>query len=108
MAFKAMFLAHAPDADPSRHTSVIDTGLYKLYSVVVKDHQQALETCRRMVREEGIHSIILCPGNTNRDVAEIGEAVGSGVSVSVARGDNPGMRLAAGVMEREGWFNRPR
>lgn len=104
MAFKAMFLAHAPDADPERHRCVIDTGMYKLFTVVVKDHGQALEVCRRLVKEEGIHSIVLCPGNTNKDVAEISEAVGKGVSVSVARGDPPGARVAMEVMQKEGWF----
>jgi hypothetical protein len=31
MAFKVVFLAHAPDADPVKHRSVIDTGTYQLY-----------------------------------------------------------------------------
>ncbi len=104
MAFKAMFLAHAPDADPEKHQCVIDTGMYKLFTVVVKDHSQALGVVKRLVKEEGIHSIVLCPGNTNKDVAEISEAVGPGVSVSVARGDPPGQRAAMEVMQKEGWF----
>lgn len=104
MAFKAVFLAHAPDADPAKHTCVIDTGMYKLFSVVVRDHAQAMEACKRLVTEEGIHSIILCPGNTNKDVAEIADAVGKGVGVSVARGDGPSMRVAQEVMQKEGWF----
>ncbi len=36
MAFRALFLAHAPDADREKHNSVIDTGKYKLFTVVVK------------------------------------------------------------------------
>ncbi len=42
MAFKAAFIAHAPDADPEKHRAVIDTGKYKLYVTVVKDQAQAL------------------------------------------------------------------
>lgn len=104
MAFTAVFLAHAPDADPAKHRSVIDTGKYKLISVVVKDHVQAVEVCKRLVKEEGVQSILLCPGNTNRDVAEIQEAVGQGVGVSVARGDSQSMRAAQEAMKRAGWF----
>jgi len=37
MAFKVLFLAHAPDADKEKHKSSIDTGMYHLYSVEVKD-----------------------------------------------------------------------
>ena len=36
MAFKALFLAHAPDADCEKHKSIIDTGKYRLLTVVVK------------------------------------------------------------------------
>ena len=104
MAFQAAFIAHAPDADPAKHNCVITTGKYKLFAVVVKDQDQALEVCRRLVTEEGVHSILLCPGHTHADVAAISAAVGKDVSVSVARGDPPGARAAAAVMEREGWF----
>jgi len=34
MAFKAVFLAHALDAEPEKHRSVIETSKYKLFSVV--------------------------------------------------------------------------
>ena len=36
MAFKALFIAHAPDADYEKHRSLIETGKYKLFTVVVK------------------------------------------------------------------------
>jgi len=108
MAFKAVFLAHAPDADPEKHRSVIDTGQYKLFSVVVRDQRQGVEVCKRLVKEEGVHSILLCPGHTHQDVAEISQAVGKEVGVTVARGDSPGMRAVQEVMKREGWFSGPR
>jgi hypothetical protein len=101
MAFKVVFLAHAPDAEPEKHRSVIETSTYKLLSVVVKDQDQAVEVCKRLVKEEGIHSILLCPGFTHRDVAEIVEAVGENVGVSVARGDGPSSRATREVRKRE-------
>ena len=105
MAFKAVFIAHVPDADPVKHVCVLETNMYKLFSVLVRDQKQAVEVCKRLVKEEGIHSIILCPGNTHKDIAEISEVVGKDVSVSVARGDNPSMRAAQKIMEKEGWFS---
>ncbi len=107
MAFKTLFLAHVPDAHPEKHRCVVETGLYKLFAVLVKNHDEAMEVCKRLVKEEGIQSIILCPGCTHVDVAEISAAVGKDVSVSVARGDPPSMRAARTVMEREGWFSGP-
>jgi Family of unknown function (DUF6506) len=104
MAFTALFIAHAPDADPEKHRTVLDTGLYKLFTVIAKDQEQALEVCKRMVAEEGIHSVLLCPGHTHQDVAAIAAAVGDKVSVSVARGDSRSMRIAAKAMEEAGWF----
>ncbi|MFC2020075.1 DUF6506 family protein [Chloroflexota bacterium] len=101
MAFKAAFIAHAPDAEPHKHRSVIETPKYILHSVVVKNQAQAVEECRKLVQEEGIHSVLLCPGFTHRNVAEIVEAVGGNIMVSVARGDGPSSRLSAVVRKRE-------
>ncbi|MDH5783712.1 MAG: DUF6506 family protein, partial [Candidatus Bathyarchaeota archaeon] len=64
---------------------------------------QAVEACKKLVKEEGIHSILLCPGFTHRNVAEIAEAVGKNVAVAVARGDGPSNRVSMEVRKREGW-----
>ena len=101
MAFKVVFLAHAPDAEPEKHRSVIETSKYKLFSVVVKNQAQAVEACKKLVEEEGVHSILLCPGFTHSNVAEIAEAVGKDVAVAVARGDGPSSRASAEVRKRE-------
>jgi len=103
MAFKVLFLAHAPDAEPEKHRCVIETSKYKLFVVLVKDQHQAVEACKTLVKEEGIHSILLCPGFTHRNVAEIAEAVGKNVAVAVARGDGPSDRVSMEVRKREGW-----
>ena len=103
MAFKVAFLAHAPDAEPEKHRCVIETSKYKLFVVVVKNQVQAVEVCKKLVKEEGIHSILLCPGFTHRNIAEIAEAVGDNVGVTVARGDGPSNRLSAEARRREGY-----
>ena len=104
MTFKVAFLAHAPDANSEKHRCVIDTGKYRLFVVVVKSQKEAVEVCRKLVREEGIHSILLCPGFTHKDVAEIAEAAGENVGVFVARGDGPSHRITTEAMKMEGWF----
>ncbi|GAI32478.1 unnamed protein product [marine sediment metagenome] len=104
MIFKALFLAHTPDAEPKKHSSVIETSKYKLFVVLVKNQNQAIEVSKKFVREEGIHSILLCPGFTHKDIAELSEAVGEDVGVSVARGDGPSNKVAIGVMKKAGWF----
>ena len=101
MAFNVVFLAHAPDAEPEKHRCMIETSKYKLFAVVVRDQVQAVEECKKLVKEEGIHSVLLCPGFTHRNVAEITEAVGGNVSVAVARGDGPSSRVSAEIRRRE-------
>jgi len=59
---------------------------------------------REFRRQEKIDSILLCPGFTHADVAEIFAALENKVSVSVARGDGPGSRLAMEAMMREKFF----
>jgi len=100
VAFKAVFLAHAPDAEPEKHRCMIETSQYKLFSVVVKDQVQAVEECKKHIKEEGIHSVLLCPGFSDKDVAEIAGAVGENIGVAVARGDSPGRRVPAEVRMR--------
>lgn len=104
MPFKALFIAHAPDADLEKHRCLIETSLYKLFVVVVKNQAQALEVAQKMLAEEGIHSILLCPGFTHKDVAEIQAVVGDKVGVGVARTDGPGSRVVQKVMTEVGWF----
>jgi len=101
MSFNVVFLAHAPDAEPEKHRCMIETSKYRLFSVVVRDQVQAVEECKKVVKEEGIHSVLLCPGFTHRNVAEITEAVGGNVSVAVARGDGPSSRVSAEIRRRE-------
>ena len=104
MAFNVAFIAHAPDADPAMHRSLIDTGKYKLFTVVVKNQAEALAVSKELVEDEGVKSILLCPGFTNKDIAELGEAAGEGVCIGVSRTDPPGSRVSMEVMKAEGWF----
>ncbi len=106
MAFKVLFLAHAPDADKEKHRSVIETGMYHLFSVVVRDQKEALQVCSDFVKTEGIDSILLCPGFTHNDVAAITRSAGNGVAVPVARGDGPSGRVSAAVRKREGYRSK--
>ncbi len=106
MAFKALFLAHAPDAVKEKHRSMIDTGKYRLFTVVVRNQAEALEVCQEFVEKESIDAVLLCPGFTHRDVAEIAETVGERVGVVVARGDGPSNRISLAAMERDGYFRK--
>lgn len=105
MAFKVVFLAHAPDAELGEHRCMVETDKYKLFVRVVRNQAQAVEECKKLVDEEGIHSVLLCPGFTHRDIAELSEAVGKDVGVFVARGDGPSSRVTKEVMREEGYFS---
>ena len=100
MAFKTLFLAHAPDADYKRHNSTIDTGKYILFTYVVKDQEEALKVARDLYETEKIESVLLCPGFTHTDIAELFKALDSRVSINVSRGDGPSSRIAMEAMQR--------
>ena len=106
MAFNALFLAHAPDADKEKHRSAIDTGMYQLFTVVVRDQAEAVAVCRDFVEKKSIDSVLLCPGFTHSDVAEIAETVGGNVAVCVARGDGPSNKVSLTAMKRAGYPGR--
>jgi hypothetical protein len=104
MSFNALFIAHAPDANKSVHRSKIETGMYKLLTVIVKSQTEALEVCQELIEAEAIDSILLCPGFTHRDVAEIVAATDNKVAVVVARGDGPSRQMAQTALQRAGYF----
>jgi hypothetical protein len=106
MAFKVLFLAHAPDAIKDKHRSAIDTGMYQLFTVVVRNQVEALEVCEDFVKKEAIDSVLLCPGFTHSDVAEIVEVVGSNVAISVARGNGPSNTVSLAARKREGYLSQ--
>jgi len=105
MAFKAAFLAHAPDAEPEKNRCMVETSKYKLFVVVVSNQEQAVKECKRLVKEEGIHAVMLCPGFTHESVAELAQVLGGNIGVFVARGGGPSTRVSMEVMAREGWFS---
>lgn len=103
MAFKVLFIAHAPDADKYEHRSSINTGMYHLYTVVLKNQEEALEISREFVENFSIDCVLLCPGFTNKNVAEISSVVGENVAVAVSRGDGPGNKTTLAARKREGY-----
>ena len=105
MAFKALFLAHAPDADYEKHNSAIDTGKYKLFTVVVKNQNEAINVSKSFYEKEKIDAIMLCPGFTHNDVSEIFQALEGKVSVNVSRGDGPSNKIAQPLIQKE-FFNK--
>jgi len=106
MAFKVLFLAHAPDADKEIHQNLIDTGMYQLFTVVVKNQAEAVGVCQDFVKNKEIDTVLLCPGFTNKDVAEITEAAGGNVGVCVARGDGPSGKISLAARKREGYLGK--
>jgi hypothetical protein len=104
MAFRTLFMAHAPDADKEKHRAFIDTGKYQLEVVVVRDQAEALEVSTRLYREKRIESILLCPGFTHKDIAEIVAATENRVSVCVARGDGPSSALTQEALKKNGFL----
>ena len=106
MAFRVLFLAHAPDADKEKHRSTSDTGMYQLFTVVVRTQAEAIDTCREYVAKWSIDSILLCPGFTHSDVAEITKTAGKNVAVSVARGDGPSASVSLAARKREGYMSK--
>ena len=105
MAFKALFLAHAPDADYEKHKSIIDTGKYRLLTFVVKTQDEAIKVSKSIYEKEKMDAIILCPGFTHSNVSEIFKALEGKVSVNVARGDGPSSKISQAVIQKE-YFNK--
>jgi len=73
---------------------------------VVKNQEEAIEVCKDFIRDKKIYSILLCPGFTHTDVAEIFKTTGGSVAVSVARGDGPSGRVSLKARKREDFMKK--
>jgi len=104
MAFKVVF--HAPDADPEKNRCVVETSKCKLFVVEVKSQDQAVEVCKDLAKKEKVDSIILCPGFTHKEVAQLSEVARGNVGVFVARGDGPSNRASSKARQRGGYRGR--
>ena len=106
MALKLAFIVMAPDGDPKRHRASIKTSKLELTVVVIQlmNFDQGVDVCKNLVQNEGVQSIILCPGFHNEAVARVAKAVGQKVAVSVARGDMPSGMITGEILAKEGWL----
>lgn len=105
MTFKAAFVVMAPEADPERHRATIKTPKLELITVVADlgNFDQVVDVCRKLVQNEGVQSLTLCPGFSHQAVVKIANAVGDGVPINVARGDTPSVTLTRNILKKAGW-----
>ena len=66
----------------------------------MRNQTEAIDIAREIVDDQNIDTILLCPGFTHSDVAEIYNALSGGVGVAVARGDGPSNRVSAQARRR--------
>jgi hypothetical protein len=105
MAFKAGFVATAPEADPKLHAASIKTPKLEL-TIVVADSgnfDQVVEVCQNLVQNAGVQSLTLCPGFSHEAVAKVANAVGPGIPINVARGDTPSTLMMREILKKAGW-----
>jgi len=67
----------------------------------VKTQDEAIKVSKSIYEKEKIDAVILCPGFTHNDVAEIFKALEGKVSVNVARGDGPSNKISQALIQRE-------
>ena len=105
MAFKVGCVIMSPDADPKVHRTSLKTAKLELSVVLTKagDIDQAVAVSKELVKSEGIHELMLCPGFTHDMVGKLKEAVGDKASVCVARGDAPSVGMVREILVKEGW-----
>lgn len=96
MSLKAAFMFIAPEADPAKHQSVIDTPAVQLTVVGVKNYEAAIDTACHLV-EKGIAAIELCAGFGVEGTALVKKAVKGKAFVGTVHFDiHPGLDNKSG------------
>jgi hypothetical protein len=104
--FKAASIIMAKGADPVKHRATVkgDAFEYTMVASPLFEFDQAAKVAKELVEQQGIQSIVLCPGFTHEGVAIVRRAVGEGVAVNVSRGDVPSTMMTAQILTEEGWL----
>lgn len=102
-ALKELFLIKVPNLDSDTPRTEIVLPHYEFYTVLVEDYQMALEEGQRIVKEKGIHAVILCAGFSNEEVGDLTRALGNDVGVLIARGDGRTSGIVDQAIEKAGW-----
>ena len=96
MALQAAFIFVAPEANPDKHSAMIDTPIVKLTVVGVKNYAEAITAAQQLV-EQGISAIELCAGFGMEGAAQVKKAVQGKAVVGVVRFDHhPGLEFKSG------------
>ncbi len=96
MALKAAFIFVAPEADPARHRTEIETPQVTLATIGVSDYQAAAQVARELV-QSGYVAIELCGGFGIEGTAAVKRAVSGKAAVGVVRFDtHPGLEFKSG------------
>jgi hypothetical protein len=96
MGLNAVFMFLAPETDPKKHRTVVETPEVNLTVVGVNNYQEAAKVAKELV-DQGAASIELCGGFGHEGVALVSHAVKDKAAVGVVRFDNhPGLRFKSG------------
>lgn len=96
MALKAAFIFVAPEADYTKHRTVVKTPQVELTVVGVKDYTDAVKAAQELV-DAGAGAIELCGGFGIQGTAAVQKAVAGKAVVGVVRFDNhPGLDFKSG------------
>jgi hypothetical protein len=103
--FKAASIIMAKGADPARHRATVkgDEFEYTMVASPLFDFARATQVAKELA-QQGIQSLVLCPGFTHEAAAMIRQAVGEGVAINTARGDVPSTMMTAQILTKEGWL----
>lgn len=105
MTFKLATIMLAPDSDPTRDRSTIKTSTLEAITVIAPymDLDVVVQVARDLVQNQGVQSLLLCPGFTHEAVWKVREAVGPEIPVNVGRGDVPSVMATARILDQLGW-----
>ena len=93
---EAAFIFVAPETDPAKHRSVIETPVLNLTTVGVSTYRQGVSEAVKLA-DSGVKAIELCAGFGNEGIAMVAKAVRGKATVGAVRFDHhPGFDFKSG------------
>jgi len=100
---KEAFLIKVPKVEPKDAKQEIVLPHYEFYTILVEDYDMALAEGQKIIKEKGIHGVILCAGFDNIEFGDLSRAFGPQVGVFVASGDSRSDNIVSKAIAEAGW-----
>ncbi len=100
---KEAFLIKVPNVEKDQAYQELILPHYEFYTILVENYDMALVEGKKIIKEKGIHGVILCAGFSTIEFGDLAKAFGPEVGVFLASGDTGSNAVVSKAISNAKW-----